>query len=56
MFYQKDLELLNNVLEEQLDVELLLGERGRLWYLHYGAPPHFAKSVTKWLNNHLPNQ
>ena len=48
-------EFLNNVLEEQLDVEVPLGERVRMWYLHDGAPPHFAKPVTEWLNNHFLN-
>ena len=47
---------LNNMLEEQLDVEVPLGERVAIWYLHDGAPPHFARPVTKWLNNHFPSQ
>ena len=49
------LECLNNVLEEQLDVEGPLDEPVRMWYLHDRAPPHFARSVTEWLNNHFPN-
>ena len=44
------------MLEEQLHVEVPLGKRVRMWYLHSGAPPHFARLVTGWLNNHLPNR
>ena len=50
------LEFFNNVLEGQVDVEVPLDERVRIRYLHDGAPPHFARPVTKWLNNHFPNQ
>ena len=44
------------MLEEQLDVEVPLGEQFRMWYLHDGAPPHFARPVTAWLNNHFPKE
>ena len=50
------LDFLNNVVEGQLDVEVPLGERVRMWYLHDGAPPHFARPVTEWLNTHFPDQ
>ena len=50
------LEFSNNVLEKQLDVQVALGQRVRMWYLHDGAPPHFARPITEWLNNHFPNQ
>ena len=50
------LQFLNNVLKDQLDVEVLLGERVCMWYLLDGAPPHFDKPVAQWLNNHIPNQ
>ena len=43
------------VLEEQLDVEVSLGEQVRMWYLHDGTPPHFDRPVTEWLNNHFSN-
>ena len=49
------LEFLNNVLEEHLDVKVPLGERVLMWYLNDGAPPHFDRPVTEWLNNHFPN-
>ena len=47
------LEFLNNVLEEERDVEVPLGERVRMWYLN---DAYFAKPVTEWLNNHFPNR
>ena len=37
-------ELLNNVLEEQLDAEVPVGQRVRMWYFHDGAPLHFTTS------------
>ena len=37
-------------------VEVPHGERVRMWYLHDGALPHFARPITEWLNNHFPNQ
>ena len=40
-------EFLNNVLKEQLDVKVYLGERVHMWYLHDGASPHFARPVTE---------
>ena len=36
------LQFLNNVLEEQLNVEVPLAKRVRMWYLHVGAPPHLV--------------
>ena len=48
--------VLSNVLEGQLDVEMPLGERVRMWYLHDGAPPHFAKPVTEGFNNYSLSQ
>ena len=39
-----------------LYVEVPLGERVRMWYLHDEASPHFGRPVTEWLNNHFPNQ
>ena len=53
---KKHFEFLNNVFEWQLDMELPVGERVRMWYLHDGAPPHFARLVAGLLNNHFPNQ
>ena len=44
------------MLEYQLDVEVPLSERVRIWHLHDGAPPYFATPVTEWLNNYFPNQ
>ena len=38
-----------------MELEVLLGERVRMWYLHDEAPPHFATPVTEQLNNHFPN-
>ena len=37
-------------------VEVPHGERVRMWYLHDGAPQHFARPITELLNNHFPNQ
>ena len=34
---------------EKLDVEVSVGERIRMWYLHNGAPPLYARPVTEWL-------
>ena len=50
------LEFLNNVLDEQMDVEVLLGEWVYMWHLHDGPPSHFARPLSGWLNNHFPNQ
>ena len=44
------------MLEEQLDVEVSLGERVRMWYLRDGVPPHFASPVSGWLNNQFSGQ
>ena len=44
------LEFLNSVLEEHLDVEVLLGERVPMWYLHDRAPAYFTRPVSEWLN------
>ena len=41
---------------QYLDVEVSLGERVRMWYLHDGTLPDFVKPVSEWLNNHFPNQ
>ena len=37
-------------------MEVPIGEQVRMWYLHDGTPPHFARLVTEWLNNHFSNQ
>ena len=29
--------------------EVPLGEQVRMWNLHDGTPPHFARPVTEWL-------
>ena len=50
------LEFLNNVLDEQTDVEVPLGEWLCMWHLHDGAPLHFARPLSGWLNNHFPSQ
>ena len=39
------------MLEEELDVEVPLDERVRMWSLHDGAPAHFPGPVTEWLND-----
>jgi predicted unusual protein kinase regulating ubiquinone biosynthesis (AarF/ABC1/UbiB family) len=40
---------LSDTLPELLDEDIMQG----MWYLHDGAPPHYACEVTQWLNQNL---
>jgi hypothetical protein len=49
------LNFLDNVSYELLE-DLPLAVRERIWYLHDGAPCHYALIVREWLNNNFPER
>lgn len=49
------LEHLQNTLPNLLD-DLPLGLRHDMWFMHDGAPPHFALNVRNYLNQQYPNK
>lgn len=44
-----------NVLEQVID-EMPLNIRRNMFYMHDGAPAHFARNVREWLDEHFPNR
>ncbi|XP_044265289.1 uncharacterized protein LOC123011749 [Tribolium madens] len=46
------LDFLENVLDDLLE-DVPLAIRRNMWYMQDGAPPHYARVVTNWLNNHF---
>jgi hypothetical protein len=49
------LQFLNEVLPELLE-EVSLAIQRDLWYLHDGAPPHYAWQVRTWMDISFPNR
>ncbi|KAL1488367.1 hypothetical protein ABEB36_014844 [Hypothenemus hampei] len=49
------LQFLNNELYDLLE-DVPLEIRRNMWYLHDGAPCHYARIVREWLNEHFPRQ
>jgi hypothetical protein len=49
------LQLLNEVLPELLEEVSLVIQRD-LWYLHDGAPLHYARQVRTWMDISFPNR
>ena len=49
------LHFLEEKLPELLE-EVPLATRSNLIYQHDGAPAHFSKTVTSWLNDHFANK
>jgi hypothetical protein len=48
-------QFLNEVLPELLE-EVRLVIRREMWYLHDGAPPHYARQVRIWMDISFPNR
>jgi hypothetical protein len=52
---QNYIEFLQNELPEQLE-NAPLATRSAMYFQHDGAPPHYTRHVTQYLNDTLPNR